>query len=727
MAIEVRGRVMEDPSGRGLDGVSVSNGERIVQTDGEGRYALEVQPEAHRFVFVTVPDGFRAPSGFYRSALDWTDAQEGVDFGLEPAPERAGRRFRLAQITDTHVVTEGEAHSSGEVLAEALQQLVREAEPDLIVVSGDLTDWGRLPELTRFREAVETVSTPVFPLFGGHDGNEERYGGISVDAYLRMSVTPNNPKLKEIVEKHAGRTLTRHFEAVLGPSYYSFDWGGRHFAFYPNEQSFFSPADRERKERWFRADLGLQPADREIVVVVHTPPPVSFLEALGRYNVRLVLHGHWHSSKVFSYGDMVVAAAPPVCFGGIDTSPKGYRLVRFGEEDAAVEIRELQSAGVSRPPGDAPPEISLEGEVLRLCWEQRLPGGLHRAAPVPAGDRLLLSLRDEGDPGRSGICCVEARTGDLVWHARTVAAVKNSAAVDGSVCAAVSVTGRVYALEVASGEVLWQADLPGYPERWIYTSPVIGDGRVYAGAKAGYAAYDLKTGGQQWYTPVEGSDNWACYASPQICGNLLLLFVQRRGLMALDRETGDVVWEQPVGFEFPYATPVVAGDLLVSGGGGGSSNLHHFSGEASPLIALRTDSGEGVWSRPVLPSSYPTGLLVRDGRIYATTPEGGALCFDFDSGARLWRFQTGDDLLDMVPYRRGLRSILAAPVVFEDRLLICGCDGCLYVLDAASGECRGRTAFGSPITAPPCAVEGGLVVGTYDGRVFCFEPSEEKK
>ena len=185
MAIEVRGRVMEDLSGRVLGGVLVSNGEQIVQTDEEGRYALAVEPEAHRFVFVTVPDGFRATSGFYSSTRNWMGAQDGVDFWLEPAPERAARQFTLVQITDTHVVTEGEMLTSGEVLAEALQQLVREADPDMIVASGDLTNRGELAELSRFREAVETVATPVFSLFGGHDGNEERHeGGLTGGPYV---------------------------------------------------------------------------------------------------------------------------------------------------------------------------------------------------------------------------------------------------------------------------------------------------------------------------------------------------------------------------------------------------------------------------------------------------------------------------------------------------------------------------------------------------------------
>jgi len=130
MAIDIRGRVMEEPSGRGLSGVFVSNGEQIVQTDEEGRYALAVEPEAHRFVFVTVPDGFRATSEFYSSKRNWTDAQDGVDFWLVSAPERAARQFTLVQITDTHVVTEGEMLTSGEVLAEALQQLVQNLKMD---------------------------------------------------------------------------------------------------------------------------------------------------------------------------------------------------------------------------------------------------------------------------------------------------------------------------------------------------------------------------------------------------------------------------------------------------------------------------------------------------------------------------------------------------------------------------------------------------------------------
>ena len=236
-------------------------------------------------------------------------------------------------------------------------------------------------------------------------------------------------------------------------------------------------------------------------------------------------------------------------------------------------------------------------------------------------------------------------------------------------------------------------------------------------------AYNLITGARQWYAEIEGGDGWPCYASPRVFGDLLILLVQRRGLMALDRRNGKVAWERTLGVENPYARPVVDGSLVVTGSG--APALHWYGGEPAQLAVLGAGTGEVMWNRAVLPSRYPTGLAVRDDRLYATTPDGEALCLDLQSGALLWRFQTGDDLMDMVPARREVRSILAAPVVYGDRLLICGGDGCVYILNARSGACASRTTLGSPITAAPCLTEDGFCVGAYDGQLFCFAEPEK--
>ena len=689
MSIVIQGRVREAFSERGLSDVSVSNGEEIVQTDSLGQYTLQVEPEQHRFVFVTVPNGFEPTDAFFQPTKTWTDSHDEVNFELQPASQKVAETFSLAHISDTHVVVSEGRLTEGKLLAQDLQMLIEIAEPDLIIASGDLTNLGEHQELESYRKAIQTVEIPIFSLFGGHDGNEER----RVD--------------------NAIKPFTRHYEDVLGPTYYSFDWGGRHFILYPTEDHFFSAKDIQRKEHWFWQDIARQPNDREIIIILHTPPTIGFLEQLSRYNVSLVLYGHWHSSKVFKYKKIIVAATQSFCFGGIDTTPRGYRLVRFNPDGIQMELKALSEANLPTLKSDSREEIQLDersGKKLHLRWHKQLDTGLHRAAPVCDGENLILSLWDEGHSGRQGVCCLDINTGQTCWRVLTDASVKNSVAITDGLCTTVSITGRIYAIEIKSGKVSWQVDLPGYPQRWVYTSPVIDEETVYVGARSGYAAYDLKTGEQKWYAEIESTDAWSCYASPQLYEDLVILLISRRGLLALNRETGEIVWEQNMAIEYQYPSPVVTGNLLVSGGDAGS------------LAVLDVHSGEIIWQKEVLSAAYATGLTVDEEKIYATTADGEIRCYALHSGELYWHFRLGDDLLDMTPYRRGVQSALARPVPFQNRLIVCGIDGYLYILDE-SGQCVSKTFFGSPISASLCAIEGRLYLGTYDGRIYCFAGS----
>ena len=308
----------------GSAGVPVSNGEAVVRTDSAGRYALPVEPGSHRFITVTVPDRYRPQEAFFHPTGSSRQPHDDVDFPLIPAPERASREFSVAHISDTHVTVEAEnrqqiaalmaagpppaddsqaalrwklytaspwhEYPSEAQLADDLRRVAAAAAPDLVIATGDLTNVGTLAQLRSYRAATESVPLTVFSVFGGHDGNEER------------------------IEVEAGYTYTRHYETVLGPVCYSFDWGGRHFIIYASEEAFFSEEDRERKERWLWADLAAQPPGQEIVLVQHTPPPAAMLARLSRYALRLVLHGHAHTSKVWSYGQTVRAGDADALF-----------------------------------------------------------------------------------------------------------------------------------------------------------------------------------------------------------------------------------------------------------------------------------------------------------------------------------------------------------------------------------------------------------------------------
>ena len=69
-------------NGDRLEGVSVSNGREIVQTDGRGLYQLSCCSET-RFVCITVPAGYAAADGFY---ID-LQTTSNFDFALRHHPE----------------------------------------------------------------------------------------------------------------------------------------------------------------------------------------------------------------------------------------------------------------------------------------------------------------------------------------------------------------------------------------------------------------------------------------------------------------------------------------------------------------------------------------------------------------------------------------------------------------------------------------------------------------
>ena len=673
MPIHISGTV--SAAGENLAGILVSNGEEVVATDQQGRYGLAAELDHHSFIWVCVPAGMRAKGSFFRP-LPAADTQ--IDFALEKAPERRATSFRFAQITDIHLVEETDLLTQADVLRHHLQSLVGQEAPAFIAASGDLTNRGFIGELASCREILRQAGAPLFPLFGNHDGGEERRSGRRDTAFIR------------------------HYEQHFGPVCYSFDWGCCHFVFFADMDPLFSAEAQRRKLAWLWADLEAQPAGKPTILVKHAHTDPALIEQLAGRGVKLILWGHWHSSKVFRLADVLSAATPSFCFGGIDTNPRGYRLIQVDGVDIAVEYRASQAANL-RPQH---PE-KLDGMALR--WMVDVGGDLHRCAPVFQAGKLFVGRRDEDGGQGGGVLCLDAATGQTVWKSRTDSSVKNAPAVDvqAGICLAASVAGELYAFELGSGRVRWQRELVGYPERWIYTQPLSAAGVGYTASQWGAQAHRLEDGGELWYTPLGERDWVPCYASPLLTDELLIALVQGRGLVALDRQRGTIVWEAEFRAGYQYGRPVCVGARLFT------------TGETDCLLALEAGTGEKIWEVEGL-GEYASGLAADGERIYAATPVGELRCFSQADGALQWTFSSGPDLLDATPYRRGIHSLLAAPVLWGDKLWVGGNDGVLYVLEKDGGPPVEQAAFGAPLTAPPCPSAAGLCISTWDGRLLYY-------
>jgi outer membrane protein assembly factor BamB len=100
------------------------------------------------------------------------------------------------------------------------------------------------------------------------------------------------------------------------------------------------------------------------------------------------------------------------------------------------------------------------------------------------------------------------------------------------------VSGTVYALDLASREMLWQ-ETPGES---ITTSPVIVDGRVVLGFENGsLIAYNLETRAVDWDETAAGP----ILSDPVVAGDLVIVAVTSKDvlLQAFDAVSGDPAWD----------------------------------------------------------------------------------------------------------------------------------------------------------------------------------------
>ena len=82
-------------------------------------------------------------------------------------------------------------------------------------------------------------------------------------------------------------------------------------------------------------------------------------------------------------------------------------------------------------------------------------------------------------------------------------------------------------------------------------------------------------------------------------------------------------------------------------------------------------------------------------------------------------------MLEMAAHQRRIASVIAPPVYVDrgplnGRVLICGMDGVVYVLDAQSGGVVEQASLSAPVTAPPVPTGDGLLIATYDGVLTRF-------
>ena len=308
--------------------------------------------------------------------------------------------------------------------------------------------------------------------------------------------------------------------------------------------------------------------------------------------------------------------------------------------------------------------VSTETRLSRtlpppLVWE--LPTGPGYASPAIAGDRLV-HLHRIGD--EEIVECLHPETAVVHWRLRYASAYqdrygynngpRSSPVIDverGLACT-VGAEGRIHAVELAGGRVVWRRDLRAeyrVPQDFfgISSTPLIDGGLliVNVGAPGGptVAALDLEDGREVW----RAGDDWGpSYASPvpAVVHGERRVFVfaggesrpPSGGLLSIDPANGQV------DFAFPWrsrtyesvnaACPVVFDNRVFI-------TASYRTGGA--LIAVNADFTHDVaWTTQAFALHFNTPIY-RDGYLYGfdgrNMGDSSLACIDAATGEVVWR------------------------------------------------------------------------------------------
>ena len=170
ISAEYTGRVYVDRNSNGqwdrgeklLQGIKVSDGLQVVETDAKGCFSLPGHERA-RFVFITTPSGYMASNGYYRKIEAEVTS---YDFGLEPFPTAVDSKgnHRFIQISDTEIG----AVEGNEAWARSLRDYSNNEKAAFIIHTGDICYVNGLKSHIKLMN-TRNMGVPVYYCIGNHD------------------------------------------------------------------------------------------------------------------------------------------------------------------------------------------------------------------------------------------------------------------------------------------------------------------------------------------------------------------------------------------------------------------------------------------------------------------------------------------------------------------------------------------------------------------------------
>ncbi len=248
---------------------------------------------------------------------------------------------------------------------------------------------------------------------------------------------------------------------------------------------------------------------------------------------------------------------------------------------------------------------------------------------------------------------------------------------------------KVYAVDLASGEVRWSARLSGMIVGGVLLS---GDTIFVASSRPDGQVHALRR--------TDGKKIWRVSPGPiaaplAMVGGLLVAETQRGEVLALDTGTGKIRWRRRVGVARAPAAEAGDGGILVS--------------TTDSLFRLGVSDGK-VTHRVRSPGSVVAPWLAHNGALLAGTTDSQVVSIRPADLQRLWTVAVD-------------APVLGSLAALGDTLFLATRVGTVYRIDpGAEPKVERIVSLDWPVTAPVTVLRGQIILGGADGTIRALRP-----
>ncbi|TAA72880.1 hypothetical protein D2909_04355 [Planococcus salinarum] len=348
-----------------------------------------------------------------------------------------------------------------------------------------------------------------------------------------------------------------------------------------------------------------------------------------------------------------------------------------------------------------------------MNWQAQAPNWIHSEI-IHANDQLFVGFGNRyfqaggtRGTGKSGLVSLDPESGEILWTFETEGEVMPTPAFFDNTVYITTGDRHLYAIDPDTGDEKWKLEI-GHTVSM--SSPNIKDGILYVGAGSPrpytFSAVDLAERELVWQTELENVTAGLDDVPPAIHDNLVIT----TALVESDEKTSvrEIYNRSGVMTTYKHSFQLIIGDLINEPA---EVLQNHF------IYAMDRDTGEVVWEEKLgmglmVPNNKSGAPIVYDGKIFVGSPITKSFyAHDAETGEKLWTHES---------------NVNKAPPVADGGIVyFTDAKGFVYAFNADNGELVGKKHLGGTLApSGPVIMNDHLIVGGQDSNVYVLPTSD---